>query len=90
MGTAAIKIKLMPESPNSDINQIKEKAEEIITKNDGWNVNISEEPIAFGLKAVYASFAWPEEKELEELEEKLRKINEVKSVELSDIRRAVG
>ncbi len=90
MGTAAVKVKIMPESPMSNLKSIKEKAEEIIKKEGGGGANFIEEPIAFGLKAIFASFAWPEEKGLDELEKKLGKIKDVKSAEVSDIRRAVG
>jgi len=90
MGTAAIKIKLMPESPSSDIKQIEEAAEKTITLDGGWSISFSEEPIAFGLKAIYASFAWPEEKDLDQLENKLGQLKEVKSAEISDMRRAIG
>jgi len=90
MGTVIIKIKLMPESPDSDLKKIEEEAEKAITSDGGWSVAFAEEPIAFGLKAIYVSFAWPEEKELEPLENKLGRLNEVKSAEVSDMRRAIG
>ena len=44
----------------------------------------------FGLKAVILSFAWPEEKELEDLEQQLKQVEDVNSVQVVDIRRAVG
>ena len=90
MGTAAVRIKIMPSSPESDIKGIEEKARIIIKKEGGMNANFSEEPIAFGLKAIFASFAWPEEKELDDLEKKIGKIKDIKSAEVSDIRRAIG
>jgi len=90
MGIVAVKIKIMPESPTTNIKNIEMGAKIMIEKDGGKNVTFHEEPIAFGLKAVFLSFAWPEEKELEELEEKLGKIKYVKSAEVSDIRRAIG
>jgi translation elongation factor aEF-1 beta len=90
MGTAVVKIKIMPNSPESDLKSIKDKAGTLIKKEGGMNANFMEEPIAFGLKAIFTSFAWPEEKELEVLEKKLVKIKDVKSAEVSDIRRAIG
>jgi translation elongation factor EF-1beta len=49
-----------------------------------------EEPIAFGLKAVIASFDILEQEPLEPIEENLRKIDEVNSTEVIDMRRAFG
>ena len=90
MGIAGIKIKIMPESPDSNLEEIKQKAKAIVGEKGGKNCSFEEELIAFGLKAVIAFFAWPEEKELENLEEKLKKIENVNSVQIIDMRRAIG
>jgi elongation factor 1-beta len=90
MGIAAVKIKIMPISPDINLEEIKEKAKKSIEQKGGKNCNFEEELIAFGLKAVIAFFAWPEEKELENLEEELKKIKNVNSAQLIDIRRAIG
>jgi translation elongation factor aEF-1 beta len=90
MGTALVKIKIMPESPSSNLKEIKDKAEKLVKIENGKGIKLSEEPIAFGLKAIFVSFEWPEEKDLDELEGKMRKITDVRSAEVSDIRRAIG
>lgn len=90
MGTASVKIKIMPESPSSNLREVENQAEAMIKKHGGINPKFIEEPIAFGLKAVIASFEWPEEAELEKLEKELGRLNDVKSAELRDIRRAIG
>ena len=90
MGTVSVKIKIMPESPSTNLGEVEKKAGIIIKSHDGINPQFKEESIAFGLKAIIASFEWPEEKELEKLEKELRRIKDVKSAELSDIRRAIG
>ncbi|MFZ1970761.1 MAG: elongation factor 1-beta [Candidatus Nanoarchaeia archaeon] len=90
MGTAAVRMKIMPESPASDLKKIEKEVKTFIEKDGGRIMNFTQEPIAFGLKAIYASFEWPEEKELDDLEAKLNKVEEVKSAEVSDIRRAIG
>ena len=90
MGIAAVKIKLMPSSPESDLEKIKEDAKKIIEEKGGKYCKFEEEPIAFGLKAIIAFFAWPEEQELEELEEKLKKGDNVNSIQVIDMRRAIG
>ena len=90
MGVIAVKIKLMPVSPEINLEKIKEKAGKIINEENGKNYRFEEEPIAFGLKAIIGLFAWPEEKELEVLEKKLARIKNIRSVQVVDIRRAIG
>lgn len=90
MGIVAVKIKLMPTSPEADLKKIEEVARTSIEEAGGKNPSFEKQPIAFGLNALEALFAWPEEKELEELEENLKKIENVNSVQVVDIRRAIG
>jgi elongation factor 1-beta len=90
MGIAAVKIKIMPTSPEVNLGELKEKVEKSIIDKGGKNPQFEEQPIAFGLKALIVLFAWPEEKELEELEEELKKIENVNSVQVVDLRRAIG
>ena len=91
MGITLIKIKIMPSSPEVNLKKIEEKAKIIIEKNKGTRINFVEEPIAFGLKAIIANFEQDEKDgELEPIEKDLRKIKEVNSVEVIDIRRAFG
>jgi len=90
MGTTLVKIKIMPTSPDTDLEKIKEASKKIIEENHGTNREYTEEPIAFGLKAVIAMFEIPEDKELEPIENALEKINNVNSVQIIDMRRAFG
>jgi len=90
MGIALIKIKLMPISPDVNLEELKEKAKEIIESSNGMRTSFEEQPIAFGLKAVIAGFDLDEENELEPIEEALRKIENVNSAEVTDMRRAFG
>jgi len=90
MGTAAVKIKLMPTSPEVDLEQIKQKAKSIVDDKGGKNCQLSDEPVAFGLKAIIVFFAWNESQELEPLENELGKIQNVQSAQLIDMRRAFG
>ena len=80
----------MPTGLEIDLEEIKNKSETIIKENKGENIIFSEEPIAFGLKAVIANFALDEKNELDPIEESLRKIEEVNSAEVVDMRRAFG
>jgi len=90
MGIAAVKIKILPTSPEVDLERLKEKIKTMVEEMGGKNCNLEEEPIAFGLEALIAFFAWPEEKELEELEEAMNKLEEVSSIQVIDMRRAFG
>ena len=90
MGFTAIQLKLMPNSPTSDLKAIEKKAEELINSMHKTSVGIEEQPIAFGLKAIILSFAWNDELEIEKLEAELAKIDDVSSSEILDIRKAFG
>ena len=91
MGTAALKIRIMPESPESNLEAIKEKARELATKHNKVLVHsMEEEPIAFGLRAIIITLVWPEELEQSVIEDEFASIPEVNSVQVIDFRRAIG
>ncbi|MBU2615582.1 MAG: elongation factor 1-beta [Nanoarchaeota archaeon] len=86
----AVRIKVMPTSPEVDLEKLKDKLRKRIIASSNSSIKFEEEPIAFGLKALIISLGWPEDKELESLEEELKNIENVNSVEIIDIRRAFG
>ena len=86
-GIMGVKIKLMPSSPDADLEKIKQDAKTLVEQGNGLNREYEEEPIAFGLKAVITFFEWPEEKELDEIEEKFKNIENVQSVQIIDLRK---
>jgi len=90
MGTALLRIKLMPTSPEVDLEKIKQETKILIEKSQGKNCRFEEEPIAFGLKAVIVSFEIDESQELEPIEEGLKNIENVNSAQVVDMRRAFG
>lgn len=90
MGKVAIKIKIMPESPETDLEKVEGSIKKLMEKNDVENPQFEVQPIAFGLKALVVLFAWPEEKEFEEFEKNLQKVRGVSSLEILDMRRAIG
>jgi len=90
MGVAAVKIKIMPDSPERDMTEIEKVVKVILEKDSVKNPKFEIQPIAFGLKALIVVFGWPEEKSLDMLEEKLKKTVGVGSVQVIDIRRAIG
>jgi len=90
MGTTLLKIKLMPTSPEVNLEEVKEKAKIIVEEGKGRNCTFEEELIAFGLRALIVSFDIDEEQELEPIEEGLRKIKNINSAQVIDMRRAFG
>ena len=90
MSIVAIIVKIMPNSPSTDLSQIEKKAKSILEKQGAQNISFSQEPIAFGLKAIMIKFAWPEEKDTSLYEDALAKIPNVSSATTSDYRRAFG
>ena len=90
MGTVIIKMKIMPNSLEVDINKIQQEIRNILNKRNLKNFKFEVQLIAFGLKALIVLFGWPEEEELNTLEESIQKISGVGSLEILDMRRAIG
>jgi len=89
-GTVAVITKIMPESPDTNLDEIEEKAKKVMEEQGGMNISYSREPIAFGLNAIMLKMAWPEEKDTEIIETKLAEIEHVSSAQITDYRRAFG
>lgn len=90
MGIMAVKIKIMPESLETGLVKIEEEVKRMMERNDVKNPKFEVQPIAFGLKTLIVLFGWPEEKEFEGFENSLVKIKGVSSIEVVDMRRAIG
>ncbi len=90
MGIAAIKIKIMPTSVESNLDLIEKKVKTILTERKALNIQSEKKPIAFGLNALIFLFAWQEDVSTDNLLDSLREIPEVNSAEIIDFRRAFG
>lgn len=90
MGTAVIIVKLMPESPESDLKEIKNNAQKMMENEGAKNMSFEEKPIAFGLKSLHMKFDLDETKGTDLVENLLSKIPHVSSVMIEDYRRAFG
>ena len=91
MGIVGVKIKIMPESPNTNLEDIKIEVKKIIESKEGKNVSFEEELIAFGLKALIVMFAIDEQQgDVEGIENSLGEIQQINSVKVIDMRRAFG
>lgn len=81
----------MPASPDIDLDEIKEKVEQEIKTFGGEVGKIEKEPVAFGLIALNMIFVSDESKgSTEQLEENISKLEGIASVEVTDVRRALG
>ncbi len=93
MAHVVITLKLMPSGPSVDFVAMRAEAEKIIAHFSGhsYDGKFAEEPVGFGLKALKFTFLSDEAKgSTEPLEAALAKIPDVQSVEITDVRRAVG
>lgn len=89
-GIVAVIVKIMPDSPDADLKEIERHAMHALHELGAKNISMEEKPVAFGLKALFFKFAWPEEKDSSIYEDKLAGISEVGSVSTDDYRRAFG
>jgi len=91
MAVVAIKIKALPESPDTDLEKMKIDITGALEKAGAIKINsIIEEPIAFGLIALIVFFAWPEEKDTSIAEDAIKSVDKISSEEIIDYRRAFG
>lgn len=82
----------MPQSPDVDLAELEAKAkEEIIKFCSSQEFKTQIQPIAFGLKALVIYFVMDEKiGATDALEQKISQLEGVESVEVPDVRRAVG
>ena len=92
MAQVIVTLKIMPKSVEVDLSKITEQAKtKIIDFAGPGDMKIEEKPIAFGLKALNIIFIMDESKgSTDELEESITEIDGVQSVEVTDVRRAIG
>ena len=90
MAIAAVIVRIMPSSPETNLQEIEDIAKSAMEKEGAMNISFEEQPIAFGLKAIMMKMAWKEEKDTSIIEDALAKIENVSSVQIVDYRRAFG
>lgn len=92
MASVVVTLRIMPQNPSVDLSKIEVEAKkEIIDFCSSKEFKITIEPIAFGLKALNIIFVMDESKgSTEELEKRISNISGVESVEVTDVRRAIG
>jgi len=87
MGIALIKLKIMPESPDTDLESIKTAGEEKIKTLEGQITKYEEQPIAFGLKALIAFIRIDEKTDTQKVEDVFKDIPNISSLDIIDYRR---
>ena len=92
MANVVVTLKIMPQNPSIDLAKVEAEAKkEIIGFCSSKEFKTQIEPIAFGLKALNILFVMDESKgSTEQLENKIAQIHGVESVEVTDVRRAIG
>ena len=92
MAQVVVTLKIMPQSPGVDLAELEKQAKEkIVEFCNSREFKTQIQPIAFGLKALLIYFVMEEKiGSTEELEQKISQIEGVESVEVPDVRRAVG
>ncbi len=92
MGKAIVTIKIMPESPQTNMEALAIKVKNAIIKFAGEGETRTEiTPVAFGLKSLSITFIMDEQQgSPDPLAEEVEAYQEVNSAEITDVRRAVG
>ena len=90
MAQVVVTFKLMMESPEIDIEVVKEKAKAVLA---GLQADVGREeiePVAFGIKALKLIAVADESLGTDEMQNKLSEVEGVSSCEIVDYRRALG
>ena len=92
MAQVVVTLKIMPKSPETNLDKIEHEAKaKIADFSKNSEIRAKHEPIAFGLKAIKITFVMDESKgSTDTLEESIISIEGVNSVETVDVRRAIG
>ena len=91
MAVVVVTLKIMPDSPDTNLDSLAESATEKIAAFGGKVGRTIVEPVAFGLKSLTLLFTMQEDKgSTDSLETDISQIEGVTSVQVTDVRRVVG
>jgi len=91
MAQVVITFRIMPEGPDTNLEAIEKKASKIIAEFGGEVGKSEKVPVAFGISSLNLIFIMDESiGSTETLEKDISGIEGVNSVEVVDVRRAVG
>ncbi len=92
MANVVVSMRIMPTNPSVDLHKLETEAKkEIVKFCSSQEFKTEIQPVAFGIKAVMIIFVMDEKiGSTEALEGKVAQLRGVESVEVTDVRRAVG
>ena len=91
MAQVIIDMKIMPSSPEINLEKLRDEIDHIITKYGGKLHKHEMQPIAFGLKALLLILTVDEAKgSTDALEEQISHVKGVESVQVTGVSRALG
>ena len=92
MTKIVVTLRIMPESSDVNLDELSEECIEEINKfTNETEIKQEIEPVAFGLKAIKLMFVMDENLgSTEDLENNINNLNGVSSVQVTDVRRAIG
>lgn len=92
MANVVVTLRIMPTDTGIDLSKIESEAKnEIVKFCNSKEFKTEIQPIAFGLKALDILFVMDESKgSTDALEQKISQLDGVESVEVTDVRRAIG
>ena len=92
MAKAIVSLRVMPESPDVDLDHLEAEVKKKIVSFAGeGEMGVTVEPVAFGLKSINIIFVMDESQgSTEPLEVAIQTVDGVNSVAVTDVRRAIG
>lgn len=92
MASVVVSLRIMPSDTSIDLSKTESEVKrEIVKFCNSKEFKTEIQPIAFGLKALNIIFVMDESKgSTEALEQKISQIEGIESVEVTDVRRAIG
>lgn len=90
MANMIIKMKIMPEDVEVDMNEVLDQCKKVVLEQEGEIHQHEIQPIAFGLNALILVILIDEKKGTTHLEEAINNLPLVSGGEIMDLRRAFG
>ena len=94
MAKVVVTLRIMPDSPDADLEELEKKATKMINdfcQDDKAVGKVNIVPVAFGLKAIDILFVADEKKgDVDPVAEKISRLGNVASAEITDVRRVIG
>lgn len=91
MASVVVTMKIMPESPETNLDSITQEVTKLVSAFGGTVGKTETHPVAFGIKSLNIVFVMNEDiGSTDALETDAAKIEGVQSVDVTDVRRALG